>query len=322
MTLSVLIWHQADPGAAAALAHRLCEELQEGEALVSRDVSGGANLDPGAPAEGTTVHAGDPALEVDAILVVAADATPEPGLLAAFRKPPKEYEAWTGALLDPTGAGVAAAGLELAFTGQMHPARPGLAVERLPETHFLSAAVPGELFSVRRQTIAELGALGPASTPAGVALDLSLRLRSSGARAGVIPAARVRLATWEPLEAGLEDRIPTVVRAYPAPVLAVTGPALALAGPAAIARGLMQGDGRQAAMHYRAGLTAGRAAARERSALVALRALDSATFSDGLSASSDNASVPTRVLAGAWWGAAASAMRARRARHRRQAVRR
>lgn len=321
MTLSVLIWHQADPGAATALAHRLGEELRDDEALVSRDVSEGAILDLSVPVDGTTVHAGDPTVESDRILVIAADATPEPGVLAAFRKAPKEYEAWTGALLDPTGAAVAAAGLGLAFTGRVRPARPGLPVDRLPDTHFLSSALPGELFAVPRQTIAELGALQPAKTPAGVALDLSLRLRSSGARAGVVPAARVRLGTWQPHEADLADRIPTVVRAYPTPLLAVTSPALALAGPAAIARGIVQGDGRDAAAHYRAGISAGRMAARERSELAALRSLDSATFADGLSATGDDASAPIRVIAGAWWGVATSAMRARRARHRRQAAR-
>ncbi len=252
---------------------------------------------------------------------MAADLAPEPGLVAGMRRGAKEFEAWTGALLDPPGGAVAAAGFDLAFTGRMCPSRAGMPIERLPETVFLSAAVPGELFAVRRQTVDEVGALAPALTPAGVALDLSLRIRASGARAGVMPAARVRLPGWRPREAGIEDRIPSVVRSYPGPILAAAGPALALAGPAAAARGLVTGDGRQALHSYRAGVSAGRAAARDRGALGALRTLDSASFSDGLAASGSDASAPTKAIAGAWWLATSSAMRARRARHRRKAAR-
>lgn len=321
LPVAVVIWHSADLASATALAHRLGEELGDGDCLVLRDVAGGALLDPAVECEGTVLYAGVAPEDADTILVIAADATPEPGLIAAMRKGAKEFEAWTGILLDPPGGAVAAAGLNLAFTGCFVPGRPGLSIARLPETHFLSAAVPGELFAVRRQTIDELGAFGPATTPAGVALDLSLRLRASGARAGVMPNARTRLSRWQPRAAGIEDRIPSVVRSYPGPILAVAGPALVLAGPAAVARGLVQRDGRDALVNYRAGLSAGRAAARERGSLGALRSLDSATFSDGLDSSGPHTSAPTRVLAAAWWGATTSAMRMRRARHRRQAAR-
>ena len=110
------------------------------------------------------------------------------------------------------------------------------------------------------------------------------------------------------------------VAAYPTGVLAAAAPALALTVPAGIVHAAARGTGRRAAARTAEGARELVVALRERPAGAPIRSVDGATFGDGIVA--DGApGTATGMLAGAWWGAAAGIMRARRARARRHAAR-
>lgn len=319
MLLDVLIHHDGDGATGEARARALMDDLRPGERIVVRDRAAGG-LDPAVRHAGDLELAAGEARERDAVLLLDSRPTPEPALLDALRRPPREWDAWTAVVVTPDGRTVAAAGVAITFLGRSHPQRSGMPVAALPESPFWCAGLPAGLIAVRRSALDGLPGVLDHGFPADVALDLALRLRSAGGRCGVLPAARVRAAPADdPIGTGtVAGRMRAAATAYPGAVLAAAAPAALAAAPVRMARP-------GGAAEVRAAAAALRSAMRERRAGAPLRSLDGATFADALSADGGPATGAadrvTGALARAWWGSAAATMRAARARSRRRAAR-
>lgn len=325
MALDILIHHMGDPDAALALAERLRPDLRAGERITARASVVVAGLDPAVPEPGDVrwpISAGADAPDV-VVLLDARSLAPEPGFLQGLRRAPREWDAWTGPLLTTNGAAVATAGLGLTLLAATVPLRRGMPVARLPQTPFLTDALPPPLIAVRRRVSDGMHGLLATRDPRALALMLALGLRAAGERAGVAPAARARLrpgapAPWAPTPSAA--RVRAAVAAYPTGVLAAAAPAAALAVSVGLVRSMARGAGRPALERVAEAAGALPAAIRDRPAGAPIRAVGGATFGDGIVADGP-AGTATGMLAGAWWGAAAGVMRAGRARARRRAAR-
>lgn len=326
--LEILIHHDGDHGAADALASAILDDLRPGERIVVRSRSGTGTLDPAIHVSGDRelVAPSDGDAAPDAVVLLAAGRlTPEPGLLDALRRPPREWDAWTAVMLDPEGAAVVAAGLGITFLGATVPLRAGLPTPRLPETPFGTAALPGAVLVVRRSTLDAMPGVLAGTDPDVVALDLSLRLRVTGARAGVLPAARVRSLPGAPpvdRPAASLGRLRVATRTYPGAVLAAAAPAAIAATSASVARATVNGRARQGLSEAGAAVRALAPALRERRQAAPSRVVDGATFAEGILAEGNGSGhAASRALARAWWGSASSTLRGHRARARRRAAR-
>lgn len=330
MAIDVLVHHGHDPVRARALALALASDLRAGERLVVRTRATAATLDPARAEpgdEGHGVSGGDDAS--DMVAIVDADrVAPEAGALDALRRPPREWDAWTGPVLAADGDRVAAAGLGLTFLGATVPLRAGMALARLPGTPFRADVLPGALIAVRREVLEAAPWIAEGTDPDGLALAIALHLRATGGLLGVVPAARARLVPGAAPPGGRgrpAERVRAATAAYPAPVLAAAAPAAALAAPARLVRAAVGGHGREGARELSEAARAIRPAMRIRRASAAARTVDAASFADGVAADGLPAGDPAgrvgRALARAWWSSAAELMRVRRARSRRRAAR-
>ncbi|MDX6647941.1 MAG: hypothetical protein QOK40_3668 [Miltoncostaeaceae bacterium] len=190
------------------------------------------------------------AARADVLLFLNPDCVPEPGCLAALRRPPAGWDAWMGLVTLADGARVNTAGgvahyLGFAWAGR-HGQPSGSVGPQPAPVGFLS----GACLAVRREAFAELGGFAERFFMYGEDVDLSHRLRLAGRAFGLLPAARVRHdyefhkggEKWRLLE---RNRWLLVLRTYPAPLLALVLPALVAAEPAVLAYAAASGWGRQ-----------------------------------------------------------------------------
>ena len=220
------------------------------------------------------------------------DTVPAPGCLDAIREAPADWGAWQALVLLPGGERINTRGGVLHFLGfgwaggHDEPAA-GVAPEPA-EVGFASGAA----MAVRRSAWDAIGGFDPAFFMYGEDVDVSLRLRLSGWRVGIVPAARVEHDydfdkgdyKWFHLE---RNRWWIVLGTYPGALLALLAPALLLSE---VALWAVAGRGGWLRAKLRAQLAVLRTlpmALRRRRAIQAVRT-DTRGFVAGLSASLDS----------------------------------
>jgi N-acetylglucosaminyl-diphospho-decaprenol L-rhamnosyltransferase len=236
--LSVVIVTYNSAAAVRATLAALCPQLRPGDELVVvdngsvdatlttvRQIAPDAVVieSPGNVGFAAGANAGARAARGELLVILNPDAVPAAGFVEAIRAPRGDWAAWMG--LVRAGAGVNSSGGILHFTGiawagQAAPAGPrevaflSGACLALPRASFLDANGFAEPYFMYQEDV-----------------DLSLRLRLTGGRLGIEPAAAVdhdyEFAKgpdkWRLLE---RNRWSTIVRCYPGGLLALLVPAL------------------------------------------------------------------------------------------------
>jgi GT2 family glycosyltransferase len=170
----------------------------------------------------------------DLLLTLDADAVVEPGFCDAIRRPAEDgrgWAAWMGLVTMDGGRLVNTSGGLVHYTGISWAGQAGEPVERAPSEPREVGFATGVCLTIARATWDEHPGF-----PADYFLyhddvDYSLRVRLSGGRIGIEPAARVDHLydfakggrKWRLLE---RNRWATVVRTYPRELLALVAPAL------------------------------------------------------------------------------------------------
>jgi GT2 family glycosyltransferase len=245
--LSIVVVTHNSGNAVAVSLPALCGQLRVGDELIvvdngstddtvrrvgelapaARVICSHANLGFAAGA-----NAGARAASGELLLFLNPDATPAPGFVDAIREPPADWAAWMGMVTTDGGARVNTSGGIVHFTGIAwagEAGQPSSAVSAAPhETAFAS----GACLAVPRPAWELLGGFAEQYFMYQEDVDLSLRLRLSGGRLGVVPTAIVDHdytfnkgpMKWRLLE---RNRWATIVRCYPAQLLLLLSPALA-----------------------------------------------------------------------------------------------
>ncbi len=187
----------------------------------NRGFSGGANV--GADAAGG-----------DLLVILNPDAMPLPGWGEAIRRPWLEgrgWAAWQGLVAEGDGGTINSAGNPVHFTGIVWAGRHGEPLAAAPgpgEVPALSGACLAVPLAVWRR----VGGFAERFFMYHEDVDLSLRLRLAGETVGIEPRAVVAHdyefaasagKKWRWLE---RNRLATLVRLYPAPLLVLLAPAL------------------------------------------------------------------------------------------------
>lgn len=223
----------------AALARELAPEARVLDAGSNLGFAAGADLGAGAARN-------------ELLLLLNPDATPQPGFGEAIRRPLREgrgWGAWMGLVTAEGGRVLNTRGGVLHFTGIAwaggagEPVPPGLEAAEVP---FLS----GACLAIPRATWERSGGFCGRYFLYHEDVDLSLRLRLAGERIGIEPAAVVdhdyefsaRPGKYRHLE---RNRLQTLLRDYPAPLLALLAPALLLTELGLLAAALAGGWGGQ-----------------------------------------------------------------------------
>jgi GT2 family glycosyltransferase len=168
-------------------------------------------------------NAGARAAGGELLVILNPDAVPAPGFLEAIRDPAGDWTAWMG--LVRAGDGVNSSGGIVHFTGIAWAGQAAPSDTR--EVAFLS----GACLAIPRATFLAAGAFSEPYFMYQEDVDLSLRLRLTGERLGVEPAAVVdhdyEFAKgpdkWRRLE---RNRWATLIRCYPGRLLVLLAPAL------------------------------------------------------------------------------------------------
>lgn len=172
----------------------------------------------------------------DLLLFLNPDALLQPGaldLLRAHAQLEPSWDAWQPlvTLADPSL--VNTAGGEMHFTGLAWSGRCGQPVSAVPTEPYTVAFASGAALVVRRAAWTGVGGMCDRFFMYVEDVDLSLRLWLSGAKVGVVPAARVRhhydfekgSYKWHLLE---RNRWLTVLSTYPTALLVLVMPAMLL----------------------------------------------------------------------------------------------
>jgi GT2 family glycosyltransferase len=179
-------------------------------------------------------NAGARAARGELLVLLNPDVLVEPGWSEAIRSPwDGEWAAWMALVTLEDGLEINTSGGVLHFTGLGWAGQVGRPLVDAParpaEVGFLS----GACLALPLQTWRQLDGFAEGFFMYCEDVDLSLRLRLSGGRLGVIPDARVRHRyefakgryKWRLLE---RNRWATILRTYPTSLLALTAPALVL----------------------------------------------------------------------------------------------
>lgn len=242
---------------------------------------------------GHAANRGAAATSAETIVVLNPDTVPEPGFMDALRRPPDEWDAWQGLVTMEDGERVNTAGnvphyLGFGWVGDY--LEPVDSIDPEPhEVGFLS----GALFATRRQAYDELGGFPELFFVYVEDTDLSHRLRLSGRRFGVLPAARLRHGyefggrAFKMFELE-KNRWLMVLRCYPQPLLQLILPALILLEPIMLVIAFRQGWGRAKLDAIRGVVRDLPQALRERRAVQAHVTISAAEFADALVADLDS----------------------------------
>lgn len=260
----------------------------------------------------------------DVLLLLNPDAVPQAGCLDALRAPPAGWQAWMGLVLLGDGEHVNTAGGVSHFLGFSWAGHYGEPASALPARPYACGFLSGACLAIRTDTWRALGGFADHYFMYHEDVDLSHRLRLAGARFGVLPAARVvhdyafakGQAKWRLLEA---NRLKTVLRTYPAPLLAFIAPMLLAAELPLLAFAATGGWLGSKLGAWRDVLAWLPRAAGERRAIQAVRTVNTETFAAGLVSRLDSPflgsagrSRPLALVLELVWSAVRSATRARR----------
>jgi GT2 family glycosyltransferase len=211
------------------------------------------------------------------------------------------------------GTVVNSSGGVLHFTGLGWAGDVGAPASDAREPHEVAFA-SGACLAIFRQTFLDLGGFPEHFFMYCEDVDLSLRVRLRGHSVGVVPDARVDHdydfakgdLKWRRLE---RNRLATVVRTYPAPLLALVAPALVLTEAAILVAAIRGGWGRQKLLAWADVAAAVPLLRRERRAIQRTRVVGPADFAQMLTADLSSPyigaaaqSAPVRVGLRAYWG--------------------
>ena len=298
--LSVVVVAYDSAGALEASLPALCPQLAPGDELVVVDNASADDTlavvrrlapdavvieSPGNTGFAAAANAGAHASRGDLLLLLNPDAVPAPGFVDAIRSPDGDWTAWMG--LVRAGRGVNSSGGVVHFTGIAWAGQVAPAGAR--EVAFLS----GACLAVPRLAFLAAGGFAEAYFMYQEDVDLSLRLRLTGARLGVEPAAVVDHdyefakgpEKWRLLE---RNRWATLVRCYPGRLLVLLAPALAATELALLAVAAAGGWLPQKLAAMRETVPALPGLLRERRAIQARRTVTAAEFAGGLTADLDS----------------------------------
>jgi N-acetylglucosaminyl-diphospho-decaprenol L-rhamnosyltransferase len=187
------------------------------------------------------------------LLFLNPDAVPAPGFCEAIRRPLLEspgWAAWMGLVTTDHSGSVNTWGGVVHFTGLAWAGGAGRPVEEAPTSVRDIPFVSGACLALPRATWRREGGFPAEFFMYCEDVDLSLRLRLTGGRLGLVPAARVDheyafkkgKAKWRMLE---RNRWATIVRTYPGVLLVLLAPALLATELALIPISLAGGWGRE-----------------------------------------------------------------------------
>ena len=262
-------------------------------------------------------NAGAAVASGELLLILNPDAAPQPGFGEAIRRPwldERGWSAWQGLVADGTAARINSADNPVHFTGIVWAGghdRPLAAAPPAKEVVSLS----GACLAIPRRIWEEVGGFPAEYFLYHEDVDLALRLRLRGLRAGVEPAAvvahdyefGVNADKWRWLE---RNRLAFLVRVYPGGLLALLAPALLATELALFPVAAAGGWGRQklrADVEFLRWLPR---LLRERRALQATRSVSAAQFASLLTPDLDSPfisplarSLPARLLLRTYWRA-------------------
>jgi GT2 family glycosyltransferase len=200
-------------------------ELAPGARVVTmgrnRGFAGGANV-------------GASAATGDLLVILNPDAMPLPGWGEAIRRPWLEsrgWSAWQGLVAEGDGQTINSAGNPVHFTGIVWAGRHGERLAAAPGAGEVTA-LSGACLAVPTEVWRRLGGFAEKFFMYHEDVDLSLRLRLAGETVGIEPTAVVAHDyeftasagnKWRWLE---RNRLATLVRVYPGPLLLLLAPAL------------------------------------------------------------------------------------------------
>jgi N-acetylglucosaminyl-diphospho-decaprenol L-rhamnosyltransferase len=325
--LAVVVVTHDSTGVLEATMDALVPQLREDDELVVVDC--GSSVPPPVPprarlialrenrgfAGGAVVGAAETSAPL--LFFLNPDARPAPGCLDAVREAPADWGAWQALVLLPGGQRVNTRGGVVHYLGFGWAGGHDEPVSTLAPSEVGFAS--GAALAVRRAAWDATGGFDPAFFMYGEDVDISLRMRLSGWRVGITPAARVEHDyefdkgdyKWFHLE---RNRWWIVLGVYPAPLLALLAPALLGTELALLA---VAGRDGWLGAKLRAQLAVLRTlpmALRRRRAIQARRS-GGVDFADGLSASLDSpflgaaGRVPAiRALQAGYWRAVRGAL--------------
>lgn len=254
----------------------------------------------------------------DLLLILNPDAVPLPGFGRAIRAPAverPEWHAWMG-LVACRIAGelrINSAGNPIHFTGITWAGNHGQNIA----TESANREVPtgsGACLAVRREVWSTSGGFASEYFLYHEDVDLSLRIRAAGGRIGIAPEAVVEHdyefesgpQKWFWLE---RNRIATVIRNYPTPVLAFALPVLLLSEPVLLLVAIRAGWGSRKLRSWRDLVHWTPRLLAERRTLGRRRHISAAEFAAILTPDLDSPQMPAVVrrgpirwlLRGWWW---------------------
>lgn len=186
---------------------------------------------PGNLGYAPAVNMGAAASTGDVLLILNPDAIPQDGCLDLLREPPTDWHAWMAAVVLPDTATLNASGGATHFLGFAWVDGYEDPVSSLPDRPYPTGFLSGACLAIRMDTWRRLGGYPEHYFIYHEDVDLSHRLRLAELGFGVLPDARVLhdyefgkgARKWRLVE---RNRVKTVIRDYPAPVLAVVAPAM------------------------------------------------------------------------------------------------
>jgi GT2 family glycosyltransferase len=261
------------------------------------------------------VNAGADEATGELLVILNPDAAPQPGWGEGIRQPwldERDWSAWQALVADGTGTKINSADNPMHFTGIVWAGGHDQPISAAPAAKEV-VSLSGACLAIPRQVWEEVGGFPPEYFLYHEDVDLALRLRLFGRRAGVEPAAVVdhdyvfdgSVDKWRWLE---RNRLAFLVRIYPGALLALLAPALLATELALLPVAAAGGWGRQ---KLRADLEFLRwlpRLLRERCQLQAHRAISAAEFASLLTPDLDSPfisplarSLPARLLLRGYW---------------------
>jgi N-acetylglucosaminyl-diphospho-decaprenol L-rhamnosyltransferase len=252
----------------------------------------------------------------DLLVILNPDAAPQPGWGQAIRRPWREgrgWAAWQALVADGTGDAINSCGNPVHFTGIVWAGGHGKPIGSAPPAGVVTAA-SGACLAIPRVEWERVGGFPAEFFMYHEDVDISVRLRMTGATVGIEPTAVVNHAydfsasadKWRWLE---RNRLAFLVRTYPAPLLALLAPVLLATELALLLVSAGGGWGAQKRRANREFLTWLPRLLGERRALQRRRSVSAADFAAWLTPDLDSdlisplaRSWPARLLLRGYWG--------------------
>jgi N-acetylglucosaminyl-diphospho-decaprenol L-rhamnosyltransferase len=291
------------PDDSAAVAAALAPQAKLVTMGRNRGFAGGANV-------------GASAATGDLLVILNPDAMPLPGWGEAIRRPWLEgrgWSAWQGLVAEGDAATINSAGNPLHFTGITWARLHGEPIAAAPRAREVTVA-SGACLAVPLEVWRRIGGFAERLFMYHEDVDLSLRLRLAGETVGIEPTAVVAHDyeftassgnKWRWME---RNRLATLVRLYPGPLLLLLAPALLATEAALLLAAAAGGWGGQKLRADAETLLWLPRLLGERRAIARTRQISAADFAAALTADLDSPfipavarSTPARLLLRGYW---------------------